>query len=204
MKGKSTPAERDREATEKRLLDTIGKMIAEDGFEKIGINAIAAQSEVSKILIYRYFGSVEGLMAAYIRQHDFWINFPLEFPDRKLLPVFVRTMFQGQIKQLRKNPTLRRLYRWELSCNNEMIVQLREQREKVGLHLIEKVSELTGYPLKEIAVMASVVTASITYLTMLEDFCPVFNGIPLNDDAGWKQIEEGIDVFIQKVFQYEH
>ena len=62
MKGISTIGERDREATERRLLDTIGKMIAEDGFEKIGINAIATQSNVSKILIYRYFGSVEGLM----------------------------------------------------------------------------------------------------------------------------------------------
>lgn len=39
-------------------------------------------------------------------------------------------MFQGQIEQLRNNPTLKRLYRWELSCNNDMIVKLREQREK--------------------------------------------------------------------------
>ena len=116
MKGKSITGERDREATEKRLLDTIGKMIAEDGFEKIGINAIAAQSGVSKILIYRYFGSVEGLMAAYIRQHDFWLNFPLEYPSREKLAAFVKSMFQGQIEQLRNNPTLKRLYRWELSC----------------------------------------------------------------------------------------
>lgn len=138
MAGKSTTGERDREATEKRLLDTIGKMIAEDGFEKIGINAIATQSGVSKILIYRYFGSVEGLMAAYIRQHDFWLNFPLEYPSRKELPAFVKGMFQGQIEQLRNNPTLKRLYRWELSCNNDMIVKLREQREKVGIDLIKK------------------------------------------------------------------
>lgn len=34
MAGKSTTGERDREATEKRLLDTIGKMIAEDGSRK--------------------------------------------------------------------------------------------------------------------------------------------------------------------------
>lgn len=78
MKTKTTPTERDRETTERRLLDTIGQMITESGFEKIGINAVASQSGVSKILIYRYFGSVEGLMAAYIRQHDFWINFPQE------------------------------------------------------------------------------------------------------------------------------
>lgn len=204
MKGKSTIGERDREATEKRLLDTIGKMIAENGFEKIGINAIATQSNVSKILIYRYFGSVEGLMAAYIKQYDFWLNFPLEYPNREELPLFVKRMFQGQIEQLRNNPTLKRLYRWELSCNNDMIVKLREQREKVGVNLVKKVSELTGHPQNEIAVMASLLTASITYLVMLEDFCPIYNGIPLNENSGWEQINEGIELFIDKVFQNEH
>ena len=204
MKGKSTIGERDREATEKRLLDTIGKMIAEDGFEKIGINAIATQSNVSKILIYRYFGSVEGLMAAYIKQYDFWLNFPLEYPNREELPLFVKRMFKGQIEQLRNNPTLKRLYRWELSCNNDMIVKLREQREKVGVNLVKKVSELTGHPQNEIAVMASLLTASITYLVMLEDFCPIYNGIPLNENSGWEQINEGIELFINKVFQNEH
>ena len=204
MKGISTIGERDREATERRLLDTIGKMIAEDGFEKIGINAIATQSNVSKILRYRYFGSVEGLMAAYIKQYDFWLNFPLEYPNREELPLFVKRMFQGQIEQLRNNPTLKRLYRWELSCNNDMIVKLREQREKVGVNLVKKVSELTGHPQNEIAVMASLLTASITYLVMLEDFCPIYNGIPLNENSGWEQINEGIELFINKVFQNEH
>lgn len=203
MKVKSPAGERDREATEKRLLDTIGRMIAEDGFEKIGINAIAARSGVSKILIYRYFGSVEGLMAAYIRQHDFWLNFPLEMPGREDLPAFLNRMFQGQIEQLRSNPTLKRLYRWELSCNNDMIVKLREQREKVGLNLVEKVSKLTGQPQEEIAVMASLLTASITYLAMLEDFCPVYNGIPLNEDSGWEQMNKGIEILIDKIIKNE-
>lgn len=203
MKVKSPAGERDREATEKRLLDTIGRMIAEDGFEKIGINAIAARSGVSKILIYRYFGSVEGLMAAYIRQHDFWLNFPLEMPGREDLPAFLNRMFRGQIEQLRSNPTLKRLYRWELSCNNDMIVKLREQREKVGLNLVEKVSELTGQPQEEIAAMASFLTASITYLAMLEDFCPVYNGIPLNEDSGWEQMNKGIEILIDKIIKNE-
>lgn len=85
-----------------------------------------------------------------------------------------------------------------------MIAQLREQREKVGVYLVEKVSELTGRPQKEIAAMASFLTASITYLAMLEDFCPVYNGIPLNEDSGWKQINEGIDILINKIFPHEH
>lgn len=200
MKEKSILAERDREATERRLVNTIGEMIAENGFEKIGINAVAAQSSVSKILIYRYFGSVEGLIATYIKQHDFWINFPLDFPNREELPVFLKQTFQNQIEQLRNNPTAKRLYRWELSCNNEMIAQLREQREKVGINLVEKVCELTGLPQREIAVMASMLTASITYLVMLEEFCPVFNGIAIKKNSGWEQISEGINTLIDKYF----
>lgn len=201
MKAKSITTERDRETTERRLLDTIGQMINESGFEKIGINAVANQSGVSKILIYRYFGSVEGLMAAYIRQHDFWINFPQELPDRNQLRAFLKNMFKEQIEQLRNNPTLKRLYRWELSSDNEMIVKLREQREKAGMQRLAKISELTGYPQEELAPLATLLTASITYLVMLEEFCPVYNGIPLNNDTGWRQIMQGIDTLIDKLLQ---
>ena len=201
MKTKTTPIERDRETTERRLLDTIGQMITESGFEKIGINAVASQSGVSKILIYRYFGSVEGLMAAYIRQHDFWINFPQELPDRSQLPTFLKNMFKEQIEQLRSNPTLKRLYRWELSSDNAIVMTLREQREKAGMQRLTKISELTGYSLEELAALATILTASITYLVMLEEFCPVYNGIPLNKDAGWKQIIEGINTLIDKLLR---
>lgn len=204
MEMKNKPVERDREATEKRLIDTIGQMIAEQGFEKIGINAVATQSGVSKILIYRYFGSVDGLMATYIRQHDFWLNFPLEVPSKEEVPEFIKKMFEDQIELLRSDPTLRKLYRWELSCNNEITAKLREQREKTGFHIVETVSMLTGYPQKEMAVIASLVTASITYLVMLEEFCPVYNGIAINEDSGWEQISAGIDALVDKVLKLDN
>ena len=197
---KNATTERDREATEKRLLETIGAMICENGFEKIGINAVATRSEVSKILIYRYFGSVEGLMATYIQQHDFWLNHPLEVPCREELPSFLKNLFRKQVAQLRENLTLKRLYRWELSSDNEMIARLREQREKVGLELIDKVSEVSGCPQKEMAAMATILNTSITYLVLLEDTCPYYNGIFLNQDSGWEQINEGIDSIIDKYF----
>lgn len=200
MKDKNRTTEKDREATEKRLLDTVGQMIADEGFEKVGVNAVAARSGVSKILIYRYFGSVEGLLVTYIRQHDFWINFPFDLPERDQLPMFLKKAFRGQMEQLRENPVLRRLYRWELSCNNDTIVKLREQREKIGLNLVEQVSRLAGYPQEELASLASILTASITYLAMLGDFCPMFNGIAIDRDSGWEQIYKGIEGVIDKVF----
>ena len=188
--------ERDRTATEKRLLDAIGKMIAEQGFEKISINAVAVQSGVAKVLIYRYFGSVEGLIAAYIRQHDFWINFPRKIPRREELPDFLKKMFRQQIERLQNDPTLRRLCRWELSTNNAMIDELRRQREETGLWIIDAVCELTHRNPKEVAALATIVSAAIDYLVMLEDFCPAYNSIPINTNEGWEQIGKGIDVLV--------
>ena len=66
---KNNNTERDRDVTEQRMLKAVGEMIRRDGFEKLGVNAVAAHCGVSKILIYRYFGSLDGLLAAYIRQH---------------------------------------------------------------------------------------------------------------------------------------
>ena len=57
---------RNRKATEQRLLSAIQELIEESGFEKLGINAVASKAGVSKMLIYRYFGSLDGLVAAYI------------------------------------------------------------------------------------------------------------------------------------------
>ena len=193
--------EKDRAATEKRLLDTIGKMIVEKGFENIGINAVAAQSGVAKILIYRYFGSVEGLMAAYVRQHDFWINFPLEIPQQETLSDFLKKMFHLQIEHLRNDPILKRLSRWELSSKNIMLDELCRQREKTGLWIIETVSKFTNYNQQEIAALATIISASITYLVMHEDFYPEYNGIPLNKNEGWEQIRNGIDILINKCLE---
>lgn len=193
--------ERDREATEGRLLDAVGELIREQGFERVGVNAVSAYSGVSKILIYRYFGSIEGLMAAYIRQHDFWINLPHQMPDRDRLPAYLKEMFRSYIARLRSDLTLKRLCRWELSTDNELVKELRKQRERQGMAQIEKICELTGFPVERMAVLATFLTASVTYLAMLEEYCPVYNGISIGDDAGWERICRGAELFIDRLFQ---
>lgn len=193
--------ERDREATERRLVDTVGELIRENGFEKIGVNAVAARSGVSKILVYRYFGSVEGLLAAYIRRYDLWLNFPQDLPGREELPEFLKRTFRAQIARLRGDATLKRLYRWELSSDNELIVRLREQREQVGRELIRRVCDVAGRPEEQIAPLASLLSASVTYLALLGEFCPVYNGIPLQEDAGWEQIGRGIDQIVDAILK---
>ena len=50
---------KDRNQTERRILDAVGTIVETEGFEAVGVNAVASVSGVSKVLIYRYFGSIE-------------------------------------------------------------------------------------------------------------------------------------------------
>ena len=116
--------EKDRETTEKRLLTAVGEIVEESGLESLGINAVAQRAGVSKMLIYRYFGSLEDLIAQYIIQRDYWVNIPTEIPGKNELNAFVKDMFREQIRQLREDKMLIRLYRWELSVNNPIVEQM--------------------------------------------------------------------------------
>lgn len=189
---------RNREATEQTILSAVGRLVRENGFENLGVNATAAEAGVSKILIYRYFESLDGLIAAYIRQHDFWINLDEEPPAGGDLTDFIKNLFRRQAENLRRNNVLRKFYRWELTSDNAQIKLLREQREKKGMRLIEKVCNITGRPQHEIAALAALITAAISYLSLLEETCNVYNGIPIQDDKGWQTIEKGINTVVEQ------
>ena len=185
-----------RQTTEMNLIKAVDELIEENGFEGLGINAVAAKAGVSKMLIYRYFNSLDGLIAAYIQQHDYWINFDEQLPDEEHIGEFIKEIFKRQIAMLRQSYTLRRLYRWELTSNNTFIKELREKREAKGVWLVDAVSKLSKHPQKETAAMASILTAAISYLSLLEENCPVFNGINIQTEDGWKELEEGINILI--------
>ena len=187
---------KNRQTTEMNLIKAVDELIEENGFEGLGINAVAAKAGVSKMLIYRYFNSLDGLIAAYIQQHDYWINFDEQLPDEEHIGEFIKEIFKRQIAMLRQSYTLRRLYRWELTSNNIFIKELREKREAKGVWLVDAVSKLSKHPQKEIAAMASILTAAISYLSLLEENCPVFNGINIQTEDGWKELEEGINILI--------
>lgn len=187
---------KNRQTTELTLIKAVDDIIEESGFEGLGINTIAAKAKVSKMLIYRYFNSLDGLIAAYIQQNDYWINFNEELPDKEHLSEFIKQIFKRQIVRLRESYTLKRLYRWELSTDNKFVKELRDKREEKGLWLIEAVSRLSKHPQKETAAVASIITAAISYLALLEENCQAYNGLKIQQETGWEQLEEGINLLV--------
>jgi len=196
--------EKDRESTEKKILIALGDLISKDGFEKIGVNSIAAKAGVSKVLIYRYFGSVDNLIIEYLSRNDFWNNFSIDIPKNENLREFIKKLFHNQIIQLRNNNVIKRLYRWELVQQNTVIEKIRLKREAKSIALITIISQLAGHPQEDVASLATIMNASITYLVLLSDNCPIYNGIDIQADKGWNHIIKGIDMLVDLWFdKYE-
>lgn len=187
---------KNREQTEEKILEAVRSIIENQGFEKVGINAIATEAGVSKMLIYRYFGGVEELIAQYLIQKDYWANTDAAIINPEAVGDSIKSMFRRQVEQLRNDITLRRLYRWELFTDNQNIQQLRNRREENGCRLIKMVSALTGCPDAQVAALASILSASISYLALLESQCQSYNGICLQTDEGWNQLMQGIEMII--------
>lgn len=188
--------ERDRDNTEERLIGAVGELIVEVGFENLGINQVAKQAGFSKNLIYRYFDSLDGLIYAYMKKHDFWLNTSLEQPDISDIKGYLKAFYRREIAEYRGNIVLKRLKRWELSSDKDFVVEIRAQREKNGVQFMEMMSGFAKIDKEQLQAVSTLMDAGISYLAIFEDNCRMYNGIDIQSDKGWEQIIKGIDTLI--------
>jgi len=193
---KNNNMEKNRSQTEQRLISSVEELVRDQGFEKLGVRMVADKAGVDKNLIYRYFGSLDGLIYACLKKHDFWSNFPLEIPEKGDLKSYIKELFRKQVTDLRNNDILKRLLRWELSNVNEFVSELRKQREENGLKRIKMISSIVNISFEELAAISSIISGGITYLVILEGNCQYYNGIDIQSDEGWGKLLKGIDNMI--------
>lgn len=188
--------ERDREQSEEKLIDAVGELIKEVGFENLGINQVAKRAGFSKNLIYRYFDSLDGLVYAYMKRHDFWVNLAMERPEPKDAKAYLKAFYRREIRDYRDNVILKRLRRWELSTDKDFVAEIRAQRERNGVLFLDMMCQYAKLDKEKIQAISALVDAGIAYLALFEDNCRMYNGIDIQSDKGWQQITGGIDALI--------
>lgn len=193
--------ERDRELSEEKLIGAIGELIEEVGFEKVGINQVAKRAGFSKNLIYRYFDSLDGLIYAYMKKNDFWAKGVGEEPDFSDIKSYMKSFYRRQIAEFRDDVALKRLRRWELSTNKDIVVQIRMQREKNGVQFTDMVAGFANVSKEQLQAISALIDAGLTYLAMFEENCVMYNGINIQTDEGWRQIADGIDALLDLIIK---
>ena len=175
---------RDKEETKAKILVAVGKLLAASGFRQLGINAIAREAQVDKVLIYRYFGSLPELLRAFAREGDYWIRAE-ELIDNDITAdswdeEMVRMLLQ-LLQDLQKRPITQEILLWELLEGNELTEELATVREQTAIACLDYLTQNYALPSeRDIPATSAILIAGIVYLTLR-----------------WQRIEAAIESMIQ-------
>jgi len=191
---------RDRERTKGKILKAVGEVIEQFGTEKVGVNLIARTAGVNKVLIYRYFDSVDGLMEQYVKSGEYASTAGDEYIDN-IEPVAPADRGQAMtelmltfLRDLRDRKATRDLLRWEIGTGKSM---LSDTRNDVANRLLMKIGDLPNFA--DTRALMAFVTAGIYYMTIAADFRGTMMEIDLNSDEGWSRIENVIGKIISDI-----
>lgn len=195
---------RKRNDTKARLVRAVGKLLARDGFRGLGVNKVAREAGVDKVLVYRYFNGLPGLVAAFSRTVDFWPGVKeLMGPDpdrvRALAPdAQVAHFFKSFAAAMKQRPLTQDILAWELLERNELSEQLEAIRIRTVLRFFEALDRIPD----ERALTAIVVLmgGAVNHLIIKSRIHPVVGGIDLRTPEGWEDINQGIDLLLKGIF----
>lgn len=192
--------------SEKQLIEAVSTIIREEGFSRIGINKIAKTAGCDKVLIYRYFGGLEGLVTAWAKKHDFYIQAYESFMEKietigqDNLKELTKEILLAQLRFTKENRTHQELLLWELSGNLKFKI-IRELREENGHKLQRILNEKLGEKGNRVDMYITLLIASINYVVLSTLEYPKFNGIDFSDPHSWIEYENTLCDYIDMLFE---
>lgn len=202
---------KNREETERAILDAVTGLVAESGFSAVGVNAVAERAGVSKVLIYRYFGGFDQLIERWALGRNFWVSASADAQrlidrargDRSALVDALFSLLAAETAALRADRVSRETLRWFLSAAEELpgkiMAGIEGRGAKAASAFAEALGEAGGPPGKDIdfEALSAVAVAGVYYLALIADRAPVFNGVPLDSDEGWERIRGALRLFAE-------
>lgn len=195
---------RDKQITSRRLISAVGSLLAKKGFRGMGVNAVAREAGVDKVLIYRYFGGLKGLIAAFGKEGDFWPS-ALELAGGDLqkfsqMPLDERlSVFASNfIDSLRKRPLTQAIMAWEIIEPNGLTEELERIREQSIIEFFQMffMKDQVQIDLQAIIML---IGAAISYLVIRSKNIDLFGGLDLGSEQGWERIEKAIETITHGV-----
>ena len=186
------PRLRDRRATRERVLAAVGRLLAREGFGSIGVNAIAREAGVDKVLIYRYFGGLDALLEAWGHTNTYGAGTLAEGTVRAGRTAGARAaaFIAAYVRDLRTKPDALEVMRWELFEDNAVTRRLAQAREAAGFADLKALGVSRRKAEKvDLPSVAAILTAGVLHLALRARSAPEWLGVPLRTDEGWARIE---------------
>jgi AcrR family transcriptional regulator len=156
--------------TEQKILNALEKILLERGFPAVGINSIARQAGCDKVLIYRYFDGLDGLLLAYAETTPLWwevdeiIVETTEMIGQQPLHLYLQELLKRHVLALQSRPISLEIMAWEMSSQNNLTVALARIRAQRGMALVKQIRAHYQQPTIDIGGILGVFGAAINHL----------------------------------------
>jgi len=199
---------KDKNQTMQLLIDAVGSIIKNKGYKGLGLNAIAKEAGVSKILIHRYFGSVDRLVESYVLQNDYWIAKSGEVAEntqsdtsKETLKTMVSGLLKGHFDYFNSHEEMRAIILWEITERTNLLNSISHLRENLGKLLIDKATPIFENSNKSLKGVTALLVSAIYYLVLhSKNNESTICGIDVNSIEGQKEIMKTIDQIIDWTF----
>ncbi|NJO42040.1 MAG: TetR/AcrR family transcriptional regulator [Cyanobacteria bacterium CRU_2_1] len=198
---------RDKEETKARILAAVGKLLAESGFQQLGINAIAREAGVDKVLIYRYFENLPTLLQTFGKEGNYWLTVEELVGDEatieaEALEKWMSLLLVRFLRDLQQRSITQEILRWELLEGNELTQELAQVRDRMATDSLKFLNQKCAFPPdKDIPAISAVLIAGIVYLVLRTKISPTFLGIDFSSPSGWQRIEAAILSLVEATVQ---
>lgn len=186
---------RNRAKTTQKIIDAFEEVLAERGLQAVGVNRVAERAGVSKVLIYRYFGGLEGLVTYYTKMGRLYPDFSEAVLDQlrptnedELSRLWYKQLTQ-LFRQFRNNKASRELLKATTITNDSIADVASQAQDEEITRLISQLSFVTDVDNEAIS---AVTMGAMSYLTLLADHNRTMAGIDLRSEEGWKRIENAV------------
>ncbi len=194
---------RDKTETKAKILAAVGRLLAESGFQQLGVNAIAREAGVDKVLIYRYFETLPTLLKTFGQEGNYWLTVAELVGDEasieaEALDEWMDVLLIRFLRDLQQRTITQEILRWELLEGNELTQELAQVRDRMAIESLQFLRQKHPFPAdKDIPAISAVLIAGIVYLILRAKVSPTFLGIDFSSPSGWQRIEAAISSLVK-------
>jgi AcrR family transcriptional regulator len=202
---------RDRFATRAALLNTAASIIASRGLPQLGINSLAHAANCDKVLIYRYFGGLDGVLTALGAERTLWphVEIPPDDADNnQSLADFVKDLLLEEWAALSSATLIVQSAAAELTSHNPLGAATSLQRTELHAQLIAKIKSTHNVPpYIDLPALLELLSAALTLFALraahgessehTESFDPT-------TPQGWRRIEKMLSAITRALLDVDH
>jgi AcrR family transcriptional regulator len=181
-----------RRATQRRIMDAFERVLLRDGVEGVRVNAIVAEANIGKGLIYQYFGGLDGLATEWMKRADLAPSEEDiaggELEEFQQLRSWERLakIHVNYASMLRDRPAACEILAQDLKSGGSLSTLLEEMRLQLGSSHESLVTSDPEFNTPENMALIFILQAAANYLALRANASPNYNGIALDSDEGWQ------------------